>query len=209
MALLSFVVGLYHIIYVQVFSLSFDCLFIKLLFPLHCAKADAHFFGEVAAFDEGLVPSEWINWKLVLVCVFALLHLIADTLAYLRPLLMILSIARFQGLVVCLEMLALLLDHGQLLAKLDALVLFLGDILVQLINPRHQLINFSIQCFFLILVFLLHFEYFDINHFIFLYLRNEFLLCQGKILVYLLKLLFHLRHLLRIVAGEEASAKVS
>jgi hypothetical protein len=77
--------------------------------------------------------------------------------------------------------------------------------LIKLMDTFLKIIDFDFHNLFFFLKLFLNLKYFDINHFVFLNLRDKLLLSQCQIIINLLKLLFDLLDLLIILSRKEAT----
>lgn len=94
---------------------------------------------------EDVVSLERIDWVPILIHIFVLFHALTDALAKIGPFLLVLLVPLLQGLVVLLHHILLFTDNSEVFSKLLALRFLFVDVLIQLVDPLLQIVNFCVQ----------------------------------------------------------------
>jgi hypothetical protein len=157
---------------------------------------------------EYIITLEWVYGIPVLIDVLVLLHSLTYTFTETGPFLLVFLVPLLHSFTILLSYFLLLSYHPQIFSQTCALLLFLIDVLIQLMNPLLKIVNLCVQRFLLLLEFFLNFENLYIDHLIFLDFRDKFLLSQSQILSNFLQFFLNLLDLLRIISREEAATEI-
>lgn len=90
---------------------------------------------------EDVVTLEGVDGVAVLVDVLVLLHALANALAQVGPLLLVLLVPLLHGLAVLKSDILLLTDHLEVFSEFDAFLFLFVDVLIELVDSLLKVVN--------------------------------------------------------------------